>query len=169
MVYVGIVAGIFLLEFGIKTLVEKKRKLNTTKALCDGKILLRKHHNKGIVLNIGQETPRLVAWISFVLCMGITLVALIFGKKANKFVKSGLALLLGGAYSNTYDRLFRTYVVDYFSFGVKNARLRRIVFNIADFCIMIGTILVLIGGIGNENIGKGQICGTSDGGFGSPQ
>ena len=162
MVYVGIVAGIFLLEFGIKTLVEKKRKLNTTKALCDGKILLRKHHNKGIVLNIGQETPRLVAWISFVLCMGITLVALIFGKKANKFVKSGLALLLGGAYSNTYDRLFRTYVV-------KNARLRRIVFNIADFCIMIGTILVLIGGIGNENIGKGQICGTSDGGFGSPQ
>lgn len=169
MIYVGIVAGIFLLEFGIKTLVEKKKKLNTTKSLCGGKILFRKHHNKGIALNIGQEKPRLVAWVSFVLCIGITLVALVFGKRTNGLVKTGLSLLLGGAYSNTYDRLVRTYVVDYFSFGVKNPRLRRIIFNIADFCIMIGAILVVIGGIGDENIGKGQICGTSDGGLGSSQ
>lgn len=169
MVYVGIAAGIFLLELGIKTLAEKKRKLNTTKAVCGGKLLLRKHHNKGIVLNIGQGKPKLVAWVSFVLCMGITLAALVLGKRASGLVKTGLALLLGGAYSNTYDRLFRTYVVDYFSFGVKNSRLRRIVFNIADFFIMIGAILVVIGGMCDENISKGQICGTSDGGFSSSQ
>ena len=81
-------------------------------------------------------------------------------------MKTGLSIVLGGAYSNTYDRLFRTYVVDYISFGVKNQKLRRVVYNIADFCIMIGTILVVIGGINNENIGEGQICGESDGGLG---
>lgn len=169
MIYAGIIATIFLLEFGIKTLVEKRRKLNTTKSLLGGKLLLRKHHNKGVMLNIGQNKPRVVAGISLVLCVGITVVALVFGKKCNKLVRTGLAMVLGGAYSNTYDRLFRTYVVDYISFGVKNPRLKRIVFNIADFCIMIGAILVVIGGIGDENIGKGQICGTSDGGFGSSQ
>lgn len=56
-----------------------------------------------------------------------------------------MALLLGGAYSNTYDRLTRKYVVDYVSFPVKNARLRKIVFNVSDFCIMIGALLLAIG------------------------
>lgn len=169
MIYVGIIAVIFLLEFGIKTLVEKKGKLNSTKPILGGKLLLRKHHNKGVMLNIGQKRQKVVAGISLALCIGITLLALVFGNKCNQLIRTGLAMVLGGAYSNTYDRLFRTYVVDYISFGVKNPKLKRIVFNIADFCIMIGAILVVMGGIGDENIGKGQICGTSDGGFGSSQ
>ena len=48
-------------------------------------------------------------------------------------LKTGLSLILGGAYSNTYDRLFRKYVVDYVSFEVRNPRLRNIVFNLSDF------------------------------------
>lgn len=169
MLYLGMIAAIFVLEFIIKTLVEKKGKLGTTKSLCGGKLLLRKHHNKGVMLNIGQKRQKVVAVLSLVLCIGMTLVALLFGDKCNKLVRLGISFLLGGAYSNTYDRLFRKYVVDYFSFGVKNEKLRRIVFNIADFCIMIGAILVVIGGIGNENIGEGQICGESDGGPGGSQ
>ena len=56
--------------------------------------------------------------------MGLTvLVTLLFvltlGTKGNKALKTGLAMLLGGAFSNTYDRLKRKYVVDYFSFGVR--------------------------------------------------
>lgn len=169
MLYLGIIAAIFALEFVIKTLVEKKGKLGNTKPICGGKLLLRKHHNKGVMLNIGQNRQRLVAGLSLVLCIGVTLVSLVFGGKCNKLVRCGISMLLGGAYSNTYDRLFRTYVVDYISFGVKNPKLRRIVFNIADFCIMIGAILVVIGGLSNENIGEGQICNESDGRLGGSQ
>lgn len=49
-------------------------------------------------------------------------------------------MLLGGAFSNTYDRCRRKYVVDYFSFGVKWKRLSRIVFNISDFGIILGAL-----------------------------
>ncbi|MDE6319457.1 MAG: signal peptidase II, partial [Lachnospiraceae bacterium] len=42
----------------------------------------------------------------------------------------------------TYDRLVRKYVVDYVSFPVRNPRIRRIVFNISDFCILIGALLM---------------------------
>lgn len=59
-------------------------------------------------------------------------------------MRTGLAMLLGGAYSNTYDRLRRKYVVDYVSFGVPVKRLRRIIFNISDFCIMIGAMITVI-------------------------
>ena len=53
--------------------------------------------------------------------------------------------LLGGAFSNAYDRLKRGYVVDYFSLNLKWEPLRRVVFNISDFCILIGAMLVAIG------------------------
>lgn len=164
MIYLGIIGGIFLLEFVIKTIVEKKGKMGVTKPVCGGKILLRKYHNRGFALNVGEKKQKVVAIISLLLCVFITLSALLFGNRWNALIKTGLSIVLGGAYSNTYDRLFRTYVVDYISFGVKNQKLRRVVYNIADFCIVIGAILVVIGGINNENIGEGQICGESDGG-----
>ena len=59
-------------------------------------------------------------------------------------LKWGLTLLLGGAYSNTYDRLARKYVVDYVSFNGP-FRLRNVMFNIGDFCIMIGALISVIG------------------------
>ena len=51
--------------------------------------------------------------------------------------------MLGGAYSNTYDRLVRKYVVDYVSFRVPG-RLKKVIFNIGDFCIMIGALLCVL-------------------------
>ncbi len=153
MIYIGIIAFIFIVEFVIKTMVEKKGKLGVTKPILGGKLLLRKHHNKGVMLNIGQSRQKAVAVLSLGLCLGISICFLIFGSKITTLGRVGLSLVLGGAYSNTYDRLFRKYVVDYLSFGVKNKALRRIIFNIADFCIMIGAVLAVIGGKSNENIG----------------
>lgn len=169
MLYLGIIAGIFIVEFIIKTTVEKRAKWDSTKALLGGKILLKKHHNKGFMLNILEKRQKVVAIISLFLCLFLSGVVILSGGKYNKLIKLGLSVILGGAYSNTYDRLFRKYVVDYVSLGVKNTKLRKVVFNLADFCIMIGTILVILGGISHENIGEGQICSESDGGFGSSQ
>ena len=59
-------------------------------------------------------------------------------------LKLGLSLLLGGAFSNTYDRFTREYVVDYFSFCSPWKGLNRIVFNISDFCIIIGSLIAVL-------------------------
>lgn len=158
---------IFLTELIIKNIVEKKGKIGVTKPLLGGKILLKKYHNKGFAMNFMEKRSNIVAWISLILTVLMTAGVLLFGCKWNKMVKTGLSFVLGGAYSNTYDRIFRNYVVDYISFNVKNEKIRQIVFNMADFCIMIGAILVVIGGKYSENISKGQICGKSDGGPGS--
>ncbi len=166
MIYLGIFGGIFWLEFFIKSIVEKKGKTGVTKPLFGGKIILRKFQNKGFALNFLERNQKLVALISLILTFIMTLAALVCGKKTNKIMKTGLAFVLGGAYSNTYDRLFRKYVVDYFSLGAKSKRIRRVVFNIADFCIMIGAVLIVMGGITNENISKRKICCESDGGSG---
>ena len=107
---------------------------------------LRKYHNKGAMLDWGEKKSGLVSLLSLVLTLAMTVVFVCtFSMKGSRLLKTGLALLLGGAYSNTYDRLRRHYVVDYISFPVKNEKLRRIVFNISDFCIMIGALCMVLG------------------------
>lgn len=76
--------------------------------------------------------------------LSIVLTALFVGSftmMGSGLLKWGLTVMLGGAYSNTYDRIRRKYVVDYVSFNVPFKKLRQVVFNISDFCIMIGALL----------------------------
>lgn len=116
------------------------------RSLFHGYIQVRRYHNKGAVLNLGQNKRHIVAALSVAMCIAAAVVFILsLGRRGNRLLRVGLALLLGGAFSNTYDRLKRKYVVDYFSFNVKWEPLRRVVFNISDFCIMIGALLAAIG------------------------
>lgn len=145
MIYALIAAGIFFLDMGIKNLIEKKIPEGETKEI-GSRLLLRKHHNKGAFLNMGEKKSGFVALLSIALTLAMTVLFLVtFSFRGSRLLKSGLAFLLGGAYSNTYDRMRRHYVVDYVSFPVKNRAIRNIVFNISDFCIMIGALLMVLG------------------------
>ena len=146
--YLCIVALIFAGELGIKNYVENKRNAGEEKEICKGRILLRKYHNKGACMNLGEKKSNVVAGLSLILTAVLALVFLFtLTRHGNGWLKAGLILLLGGAFSNTYDRLKRKYVVDYFSFGVKWEPLRAIVFNISDFCILIGALIIAIKGM----------------------
>ena len=143
---VAVTMVIFVADLWIKNHVEDVMPQGETRAFWKGRILIRKHHNRGAMLNIGQAKRKFVAGLS----VAMTIVAVIcflisLGHKGNTFLRLGLSLLLGGAFSNTYDRLKRKYVVDYFSFGTNWSPLRSIVFNMSDFCIMIGALLAVIG------------------------
>lgn len=145
MIWFVMIAGIFTGDLLLKNHMEKKLEEGEEKKLLRGKLLIRKHYNRGIALNMGSGRQSLVAAVSLgmaVFCTVLFLVSL--GSKGGALLRTGLAFLLGGAYSNTYDRLKRKYVVDYFSLGVKWDRLRNIIFNISDFCIIIGALICIL-------------------------
>lgn len=146
MLYVGIAVGIFILDFFIKKHVDKKYKKNIRHAKQGSKIFLEKHYNKGAVLNFGEEKPVAVkvAQTALFLAVGVWFY-LSLRKNHGAISKIGLAFLLGGGASNLFDRYKQGYVIDYvgFSFGPK--WLRRIIFNVSDFFIFIGSALILIG------------------------
>ena len=154
--YVGISAAIFGGELLIKNHVEKTIPAGETREVPGGRILIRKYHNEGACLDVGSGHREAVTACSVVLtaalgaAFGITLTG-----KGNGWLKTGLSLLLGGACSNTFDRLRRKYVVDYFSFSVKWPPLRRVVFNLADFCILTGALMVAMAGEGDGSGGTG--------------
>lgn len=135
-----------MLDLLLKNHIEKSLEESEEKSVCKGRLLIKKYHNKGAFLDVGAGKRRVVAFLSLGLTLVMTVVFLgTFSFRGNSALRIGLAFLLGGAYSNTYDRLTRKYVVDYVSFPVKNSRFRQIVFNISDFCIMIGALLMALG------------------------
>ncbi len=145
MIYISIIVAIFIIDLLIKNHMEHTLTEESKKKLLGGFIRLRKHHNKGAFLNVGEKKQSIVAGVSLILTFVLTLFFIsTLGTKGNIPLKSGLSLLLGGAFSNTYDRLKRKYVVDYVSFGVKWKWLRNIVFNISDFGIIIGALITAL-------------------------
>ena len=60
----------------------------------------------------------------------------------NKLFCFGLALVLGGALGNLYDRLTLGYVVDFLSFHIND--LYWPAFNVADSAICVGVALLLM-------------------------
>lgn len=150
--FVTIAAVIFIGDLHLKNRVEKyipaRGYDSGEQKLLGGRLLLRRHHNRGMMLNAGEKKQPLVAAVSLVLTAVLTAVfAVSLGHRGNHLLRTGLALLFGGAFSNTYDRLKRKYVVDYLSLGVKWEWLRRIVFNLSDFCIIIGALLAALAGV----------------------
>ncbi len=142
MVYVLVAAGIFIADLMIKNRIEKTEKQGGSRRIFGGRLLLRRHHNKGFILNKGSGRQWLVAACSLVLVLLCTVCFIVsLGNRGNALLRTGLAVLLGGAYNNTYDRLKRRYVVDYISFPVKWKRFSDIVFNLSDFCIAAGAFL----------------------------
>lgn len=144
-------AGIFVLDLLLKNKIESGLAEEEVKPFCKGRLLIRKYHNRGAFLDLGEKKQGAVAGLSLLLTLFMTVVFLsTFTFRGNSTLKAGLAFLLGGAYSNTYDRLVRKYVVDYVSFPVKNRYFRKIVFNISDFCILIGAVLITVAQIRNS-------------------
>lgn len=145
MKYLTVILGIFGLELGIKNYIEKSLDEEEKRPKCMGFTVIRKYHNQGAFLNLGEKKPWIVATLSVILTLLLTVFfACTFTMTGSGILQWGLTLMLGGAYSNTYDRIRRKYVVDYVSFNMPFKRLRQVVFNIGDFCIMIGAMLSVI-------------------------
>ena len=139
-------AAVFILDLLIKNHIEKTRVEGEAKPAFGGLLVMRRYRNRGAFLNLGEKKQKFMTIVSLLLTLSLTVVFLTtFTCRGRKTLKWGLALLLGGAYSNTYDRLVRKYVVDYVSFSVKHKKFAGIVFNISDFCIIICALLMVLG------------------------
>lgn len=144
-IYTAIAALLCGADSLIKYAIERNHPDGELRPALHGKIIIRKFHNKGAMLNLGASRQQTMAVLSVIFTVFMTGVYVgTLGTRGRHMLKTGLSLILGGAYSNTYDRLFSKYVVDYVSFEVRNPRLRNIVFNLSDFGIMIGSCLLVI-------------------------
>lgn len=148
MVYVVIALGIFLLDSVIKFLIEVYGKQQERIPVFGGRAYLTKCYNKGAFRNLGESRSELVKYVSVALTLGCLLIFVFtLGRHGKHLLKLGLSMLLGGSFSNTYDRMSRKYVVDYLGFSVENKKISNTVFNVSDFFIMIGAAFITLSGM----------------------
>lgn len=145
MIFIVIAMGLFLVDTAVKFVAEKNLKEHIRIPIFEGKLFLTKHHNEGAFLSFGEKRAQMVKLCS-VLLTGFCVLIFVFtlGRHGRWLLKAGLTGLLGGAFSNTCDRLTRGFVVDYFGFNVENERFRNIIFNLSDFFILIGAMLSVL-------------------------
>ena len=145
MIYGWIIGGLAALDLGIKSVVENQeddtfpRELPSSK----GMIRLHKNHNSGFPFGFMKEKPELVKGIPLMVisAMAGALCALLQGK-GKTAQKAGLAIVIGGALSNLYDRIVRGYVVDYFS--IEWEPLKKVVFNLGDMFVFLGSAVIVL-------------------------
>lgn len=146
MIYIGITAAIFLLDFFLKKYVDRKYELRKKHRCCNGKVEIEKYYNNGATLNLLAKHPKAMTAIHSVI-MAFVAVVYYFAMRmtGKKLTKTGLAMLVGGGLSNLYDRYTKHHVVDYVRFQTGPKWFRRIIFNVSDFFIFIGAVLAVIG------------------------
>ena len=145
MIFAGIALCLFAIDMVLKYAIEERLEEKEERPILGGKVLIRRVHNEGACLNVFQKYPDKVMWSSVVL--GILLLiydgALLL-RRGHFLEKFAMMLFTGGAFSNIADRVVRGYVVDYIGFKTKWPKLTRITYNIGDFGIFTGAILICL-------------------------
>ena len=140
MIYTAIIAALSSLDLGIKWLIEREKPEDFPKPLphtC-GKILLYHNHNAGFPFGFLEKHGEVVRMLPLSVICGLAgYLAALLPQKGKKVQKLGIAMILGGALSNLYDRLVRRYVGDYFS--IQCGKLKEVVFNLGDIFVFLGS------------------------------
>ena len=146
MAYMIIAIGIFLLDFFVKRHMDKNCVLGKKKAGFRNWIFIEKYYNKGAALNFLEAHPKLLKKIQTALLIGVGIwFFVLMRKQEGTLQKLGGAFLIGGGGSNLFDRYTKGHVVDYLKFGFGPKWFRKLIFNISDFFVFIGSLLTVLG------------------------
>ncbi len=146
MLLLFLIAAVIAVDLGIKDMIEHTEDSAFPKELdgWGGLVTIFKSHNPGLPFGRLAAFPQRVREIPLAVTGGTAGIFLwLFPRKGHRLQKLGLALTIGGAVSNLYDRLVRGYVVDYLN--VRLARLKKVIFNLGDVCILLGAAIFLVG------------------------
>lgn len=143
--YFLIAAAVVLLDRLTKWEVERKITLHDSIALIPGFFSLTHVQNRGAAFGLFDESPtqwKITVLILFSLvALGVVVTLLWKNGHALSATGIGLALVMGGAIGNLWDRLFTGRVVDFLLFYVGSYHWPA--FNVADSAIVVGAILLV--------------------------
>lgn len=108
--------------------------------------------NRGAAFGIFQNKILFLSLITFIVMLAIVYY-LIKYKPNSKLLRISLALILSGAIGNLIDRVGYKYVVDFIMLHYKDVYYFP-TFNVADMLVVIGTALLAIYLMKEENYGK---------------
>ena len=141
--YLGISAIVIAIDLYTKHLIQRAFQYGEQLTITNFFDLVR-YHNTGAAFSFLADAGGWQKWFFTGISVVAAIVIIVLLKKhaQNKLFCFGLALVLGGALGNLYDRMTLGYVVDFLSFHINN--LYWPAFNVADSAICVGVGLLLM-------------------------
>jgi signal peptidase II len=150
--YLLLVAAILLLDRWTKVLIKTRLGLDETIPVIDGFFNITYVRNTGVafgIFNLIASPLKSVLLSAFTAFAALAVIAYIVRSPArDRLLQIALALILGGALGNLYDRLSYGYVVDFLELYAGSFHWPS--FNVADSAITTGVILLAFEIIRNE-------------------
>lgn len=143
--YFLIALGVLVLDQLSKWLVMRNISLHDTVSVLPGVFSISHLENQGAAFGLFADSPwqwKAAALILFSL-LALSVVSVLLWRNGHRFSYGSLALalILGGAVGNLWDRIFEGHVVDFLHFYIGTHQWPD--FNIADSAIVIGAILLV--------------------------
>ncbi len=131
-------------EWRLKSQLERK---GEKRFFAKGNLEIAPCRNYGLIFGSFKNVKHLATVVqsAVVLLFSCFFIPALFSKRVSVGVKLGCSLALAGAFGNVLDRLTRGYVVDYIRFvKCRIQRVAKLVFNLADFMILLGCLFLLL-------------------------
>ena len=142
----GLAAGIFALDRCTKWLIETRVSVQDTHTVIPGFFDIVHSTNRGVAFSLFHDSTspwRTTALIAVALVALVVVCGLILRSSgSDRLNLYGLALILGGAMGNVFDRIVWGGVTDFLDFYV--GTLHWPAFNVADSAVVIGSGLLLL-------------------------
>lgn len=147
LLFLLVMAAVLFAEQRIKNYIRSAPPENIARSFWNDRVRIEHVENTGFSASRLQDRPEVVQAASVfavVISFFAVLPQLLSRKKAHGFLW-GAGLLFGGSLANLLDRTFRGSVTDYLRFPkLPWKKVRALVFNFADLCILLGAITVML-------------------------
>jgi len=142
----GLSAVVFAADRLTKSIIDASMSAFDVRTVIPGFFDIVHSQNRGVAFGLMNDSPS--AWRTMVLIVfsgaALLLVAGLLWRasRLDRWTATGLALILGGAAGNLFDRIMWGRVTDFLEFYIGS--LHWPTFNVADSCIVIGSGLLLL-------------------------
>lgn len=141
----GAAAAVFLLDRLTKWIIEAHVSFLETRRVIPGFLAIVHYQNRGVAFSLfdGAGPGKSLLLLGFSAAAVMVIARILWNTdRLDRFSRSGLALILGGAAGNLFDRVLWGRVTDFLDFYIGDYHWPT--FNIADSAIVIGSGLLLI-------------------------
>ena len=112
MLWILIAAAVCAGDLLVKHYIDTHKEENCHEPVVGGHIIITRFHNPGAMLGWMKDKPKMLMGVT-ILGIGVLAGGLMGSlyKKKSVLIRLGLALLLGGAASNAYDRIMKLQTI----------------------------------------------------------
>jgi len=137
---------IIALDQAAKFVIAQTVELYESRTVIPGFFNITRIHNRGAIFGAFNQSNNQVVFLALtaasLLALGLVVFYFFKTPPSDRLMKISLALIMAGALGNLLDRITRGFVIDFLDVYIRRSHWP--FFNVADSCISVGAVLMLL-------------------------